>query len=382
MSNAWWTRVGLGLVVALGGAGGAGPGCLRGGGQDGSGHATRWHRGRAAGAAIDGPGGSFGNSGILMSITVTPGTATIESLNGAPVMQAFTATGKLKDGTSAAITSMDHLGRERQRRLAASTRPAPTRRAVRIGGVVTGARPRCRGRDHARRSRSCSTSRRTTLRWRRPACRPRSRARPTPTPSWSGPIPTTARCGRAACSRPSSSGTAGPRPTSLPRGGAEPDVPVRGLRHGHQRALVPGPLRPDHLAEARRLDRGPDARSPSPAGTGRPRPRSPPRPGRSRPGVDARHHLLLVQRSRPRAPHQAGGGHGGRLRQPGPAERSDPVHAVELPDDLPLRQRRRLHADQRRRHLRRQLRPQGRHADRLLPGTWGLDQRQLVRSQW
>ncbi len=103
MSNAWWTR-GLGLVVALAVLAALAGAC--GQGKASSAGNTMSGAGGGGQGGNDGLGGSFGNPGDLVSITVTPGTAAIESLNGAPVTQAFTATGKLKDGTSQVLTSV------------------------------------------------------------------------------------------------------------------------------------------------------------------------------------------------------------------------------------------------------------------------------------
>ena len=217
---------------------------------------------------------------------------------------------------------------------------------------------------------------RPTRRWRRPPCRPRSQGAET-TPDavvvWAYPYDGTVWPRGLAPADLQWNGGAADR--HLPGAGAEPDVPVR-------RTTSRPPTRPpsqvpfDPTTWQKLVDStcGQDARSPSPAGTGRPRPPIATQTWTVAAGVDARHHLLLVQRPRPRAAHQAQG------RPPAddfanqaPLERSQTQYTQSsLPDDLPLRQRRRLRPDQRRRHLRRQLRPQGRHADRLPPAARGV----------
>jgi hypothetical protein len=60
-----------------------------------------------AGSGDDGGTGDdssiLGNQPNLQSITVEPPTASLESLNSAPVAQAFTATAHFADGTTAPI---------------------------------------------------------------------------------------------------------------------------------------------------------------------------------------------------------------------------------------------------------------------------------------
>jgi hypothetical protein len=106
MSNAWWTR-GLGLVTALAALAALPTACGSGHATGGDSHATGGGPGSGSGSgAGSGLGGSFGNMGDVVSITVTPGTTALESLNGAVVTQGFVATGQRKDGSSEVITSM------------------------------------------------------------------------------------------------------------------------------------------------------------------------------------------------------------------------------------------------------------------------------------
>ncbi len=94
-----------------------------------------------------------------------------------------------------------------------------------------------------------------------------------------------------------------------------------------------------------------------------------------RAGLDARHHLLLVQQPGARAAHPARRRGARRLREPGSAQRPDPVPREQLPDDVPHRQRRRLDHHQRRRRVRRQLQPEDRPAHRLAGRDLGPDGR-------
>ena len=55
--------------------------------------------------SLTGDGGSLINGAQLQSITVDPATASVESLNGASVTQAFTVTGHFDNGTSAPLTT-------------------------------------------------------------------------------------------------------------------------------------------------------------------------------------------------------------------------------------------------------------------------------------
>ena len=106
MINAWWTR-GLWLVTTLAATMALPLAC-------GSGHATSSGQNSTSGGTSfsssgtggnQGLGGNFGSTSDLVSIAVTPPTATIECLNGAPASQAFVATGHFKDGTTQDITA-------------------------------------------------------------------------------------------------------------------------------------------------------------------------------------------------------------------------------------------------------------------------------------
>src|SRR5262249_20879353 len=100
MIKAWWTR-GLWFVVAVAALLSLPVACGSGNASGGT-HGTSGS-GRPGGQGV---GGNCGGTGNLPSITVIPPMATIESLNGMPVTQSFTATGHFKDGTTGDISSM------------------------------------------------------------------------------------------------------------------------------------------------------------------------------------------------------------------------------------------------------------------------------------
>ena len=105
MNNAWWTR-GLWIATTLAATLGLPAAC-------GSSHATS-HGASTSGDSTttasgaggnQGLGGNFGSTSDLVSMAVSPPTASIACLDGAPGTQSFTATGHYKDGTSQDITS-------------------------------------------------------------------------------------------------------------------------------------------------------------------------------------------------------------------------------------------------------------------------------------
>jgi hypothetical protein len=103
MINAWWTR-GLWLLMALAALVWLPAGC---GSRDARSFGTAPGNGAGGGTGgAEGLGGNFGvtSSNELLSITVTPGVATIDT-TGTPVVQAFTATGHYQDGSSQDITA-------------------------------------------------------------------------------------------------------------------------------------------------------------------------------------------------------------------------------------------------------------------------------------
>src|SRR5262245_37271027 len=103
MINAWWTR-GLWLGVAAGAFAWLPAGWC-------SGHEPGSTHGTGPGAST-GTGGGTGLGGglttttnaALLSISISPPLATIDT-TGTPMVQAFTATGHYKDGSTADITS-------------------------------------------------------------------------------------------------------------------------------------------------------------------------------------------------------------------------------------------------------------------------------------
>ena len=100
-----WNR-GMQLLGAVAVLGAAVTGAACGGGHDGGGYSADAGSADTGGSGGDAgnltkDGGSFGNTPNLLTISVTPATAAIESLNGAPVTQAFTAVGHFDDGSTA-----------------------------------------------------------------------------------------------------------------------------------------------------------------------------------------------------------------------------------------------------------------------------------------
>ncbi len=105
MNNAWWTR-GLWVVTALAASTALPAGC--GAKHDGSNaQGTAGGGTSTTGTGGDlGLGGGFGSTSALISIAISPATASIECLNGAPGAQTFIATGHYKDGTTQNLTSV------------------------------------------------------------------------------------------------------------------------------------------------------------------------------------------------------------------------------------------------------------------------------------
>jgi hypothetical protein len=102
--SSWWTR-GVQWLGAVALVGTAATGVACGGGSGGAGDspdagAPKGAAGSDAGNFGGDAGSLLGNSSTLQSITVAPPTATIESLNGVTVTQAFTVTGHFADGTT------------------------------------------------------------------------------------------------------------------------------------------------------------------------------------------------------------------------------------------------------------------------------------------
>jgi hypothetical protein len=116
MSDARWTRllwvgVGVSALASTVGACGANKGTATTshGTSTSSGAATMSTSGSGTGgggAGGGGLGGGFGMMSTLVSISVTPGNVTIQSVNGMPAMQPFAATGHYKDGTSGPLSGV------------------------------------------------------------------------------------------------------------------------------------------------------------------------------------------------------------------------------------------------------------------------------------
>ncbi|HEY8091444.1 MAG TPA: hypothetical protein VIF09_26450, partial [Polyangiaceae bacterium] len=104
-----WNR-GMQLLGAVAVLGAAVTGAACGGGNSGgysadAGSPDTGGGGGDAGNLTGKDGGSFGNTPNLLTISVTPATASIESLNGAPASQAFAAQGHYDDGSTATLTT-------------------------------------------------------------------------------------------------------------------------------------------------------------------------------------------------------------------------------------------------------------------------------------
>jgi hypothetical protein len=106
--STWWTR-GIQLLgaVVLVTAAAAGAGCGGGGASPdyGDGGGASPDAGADVGKLTGDDSGSFGNGPNLLSISINPASAAIESLDGAAVTQAFTVTGHYDNGTTMTIPS-------------------------------------------------------------------------------------------------------------------------------------------------------------------------------------------------------------------------------------------------------------------------------------
>ncbi len=107
MSFRWNRGMQLLGAVAVLGAAVTGAACGGGSGNGGgySADAGPVSSGGDAGNLTKDGGTLLGNSPNLLTISVTPATAAIESLNGAPVTQAFTAQGHYDDGSTATLST-------------------------------------------------------------------------------------------------------------------------------------------------------------------------------------------------------------------------------------------------------------------------------------
>jgi hypothetical protein len=103
----WWMRGSqlLGAVVLVAAAFASGAGCGGGGASPDYGEGGPPAQPGDAGNLTGGDAGLFGNGPNLLSISISPATASIESLDGAPVTQAFTVTGHYDNGSTMALTN-------------------------------------------------------------------------------------------------------------------------------------------------------------------------------------------------------------------------------------------------------------------------------------
>ena len=317
----WWTR-GVQWLGAVALVGTAATGVACGGGSSAGDSPDAGRPKSAAGAdagSLTGDAGNLlGNSSTLQSITVDPPTASIESLNGVAVTQAFTVTGHFTDGTTKPVpTGVSWSASE------------PGSRHRRLDGPLHGQRL-ARRRRHGAGLVHGPERERDADREAPPAAEPRQRAPGRPGLPRLGDDPRRDRrlglpvrrhgvAARPPAADPPVERRRGDR--RLLRAHREPDLRARRV---HRPRPAPRPRRSPSTtatwAAVHRLDVGRDPGHGRALGRhGGHAHRQPHVDHRAR--VDARHHLLLVEQPRPRAAHQAGRDRAGRLREPAAAER-------------------------------------------------------------
>ena len=360
--NTWWTRgVQLLGAMTLVAAATAGAACGGGGGGAPGADAGPAQPGTDGGGLLGDGGGLLGNGPNLTAITVVPATASIESLDGAAVTQAFTVQGTFDNGTTLTLTNGVSWSSGEPQIGSLSSSGLFTASGA-LGGVVSV--------QASYKGQNATASLTVKLHLEQNVAN----------------VPGNVQTQLGGASTPDSSivwaypydGTVWPRGLLAPilqwNGGAATDdyyVHLKSPTFELDAFTTATGAPSSHVAlDATTWEKFTDSTSGATQvtvarwnGTAATLIAEPHLDGRSR--VDARDHLLLVEQPRTRPAHQAGRRAAGRLREPGAARRPEPVCAVELPDDVPHGERGRLDARQRGRRLRRQLQPSHQPAHRV-----------------